>query len=265
MEFVKNICDFLTQSIKDNYMMLIQSALILVIGWWLINKICKISLAFFQKSVSDAGMSSFLYSLMKFSLRLVLIIIIMAHMGLDVTSLMAAIAASLVAIGISLKDNISNLVSGIILVINKPIHVGDYIEFDGVKGEIIKIEMLFTTLKSDEKEKMVVVPNSKLISNNIIRKSEYNVCSIKSCYTAPLNISKSKEVTLFLNKEILLNKKIDQIPEPVIKLKEENDGVLLEMEVFTKNKFRKQVEKDVDETVNKLSNKMKTYFLKTTN
>lgn len=255
MNFVQNTINYFRILFEESSSKLLQSVLILVIGWWIVNKVCKIATIFFQKGISDKGIISFLNSIIKFSLRLVLLLIVMATLGMDVTSLMAAVAASLVAIGIALKDNISNLVSGIILVVSKPIHVGDTIEFDGVKGKVLKIEMMFTTLKSDADNELVIAPNSKLVSNNIKRVSEYNMTKTEKSYTSSSNCDKIKEMKLLFQKELILNKKIMSMPAPEVKLIPEQNGFSLSIKIWTQNKYKESVWQDIDKIVKRIFSK----------
>lgn len=257
MNFVQNTINYFRLLLQESSSKLIQSALILVIGWWIVNKVCKIATIFFQKGISDKGIISFLNSIIKFSLRLVLLLIVMATLGMDVTSLMAAVAASLVAIGIALKDNISNLVSGIILVVSKPIHVGDMIEFDGVKGKVLKIEMMFTTLKSDSDNELIITPNSKLISNNIKRVSDYNMVSVEKFYESGSGCAKIKEVKLLFQKELILNKKIMSMPAPEIRFVSNQDGSTLNIKIWTQNKYKECIKSDIDKVVEKVFSKYK--------
>ena len=151
--------------LQNNLILFVKALLIFLIGWWIINKVCKLVLVFFQKATSQASFASFLNSVLKFSLRILLIVSVLGYLKFNVTSLIAAIGASFVAIGISLKDSISNIVGGIILVTNNPIHVGDYIEFENVSGKVVKIEMLFTTLKSSEENKKGPIEVASVVSD----------------------------------------------------------------------------------------------------
>ncbi len=257
MNFVESTFNYFRVLLQESSSMLIQSALILVVGWWIVNKVCKIATIFFQKGISDKGIISFLNSIIKFSLRLVLLLIVMATLGMDVTSLMAAVAASLVAIGIALKDNISNLVSGIILVISKPVRVGDMVEFDGVKGKVLKIEMMFTTLKSDTDNELIIAPNSKLVSNNIKRVSEYNMTEIAKSYKSNSGCDKIKEIKLLLQKELILSKKILSVPAPEIKLISGENGFSLHIKIWTQKRYRESIKEDIDKIVTKVFSKHK--------
>lgn len=257
MNFIESTVNYLKTLIQESSPKLIQSLLILVIGWWVVNKVCKIATIFFQKGISDKGIISFLNSLMKFSLRVVLLIIVMATLGMDVTALMAAVAASVVAIGIALKDNISNLVSGIILVMSKPIHVGDMVEFDGVKGKVLRIEMMFTTLKSDADNELIIAPNSKIVSNNIKRESDYNMVGVEASYSSDFSCGKTKEIKLLLQKELILNKRIMSIPAPEVRLISNESGLEVAIKVWTQIRFKDQVAKETQEAIKKVLDKYK--------
>lgn len=261
MEFIIETFNYWRPSLISWSLTVIQSFLILIIGWFFINKLCKIVMMFFQKAIEDAGITSFLYSLLKFSLRVILVIMVLGHMGLNVTSLFAALGASLVAIGISLKDSLSNIVSGIILVINKPIHVGDYIEFENAKGTVINIEMLFTTLQSENESTTVVIPNSLLISKNINRKSEYNIELIEVFYESDSFTDKYNEFNKYFEKEFILNNNILHIPAPEIETKSQKDNnILIRLKVWCQNKHTDKVKTAVEKTVNKLGEKYKINF-----
>lgn len=235
----------LINGLDPRVMNVIIAALIMVIGWWLINKVSKVYLIFFQKASLDAGLISFFDSIIRILLRLFLIVGLLEFLGFKTTSIIAAIGASFIAIGMSLKDSLANVVSGIILIVNKPVHVGDYIEFDGVKGTIIKIEMLFSFLQSTEEDKIVVVPNSKLISGNILRKSAYNWKEIK-VYEEILPTPKAKEFKKYLEKEIFLSKSILQLPKPEIFIESKEDKTIITLnlwyEVQNENTAQKEIE-----------------------
>ncbi|MBQ2672290.1 MAG: mechanosensitive ion channel [Clostridia bacterium] len=230
------------------------AGLILFIGWWLINRFSKVYLVFFQKASLDKGLVSFFDSVIRFLLRLLLFVGVLDFLGFKTTSIVAAIGASFIAIGISLKDSLANVVSGIILIINKPVHAGDYVEFDGIKGKIIKIEMLFSFVQPSEEDKVIVVPNSKLISSNILRKSEYNWESIKT-YEEVLPNSKVKDFKKYLEKEIFLSKNILQIPAPEITIENKEDKIGITLNLWCESQNKKEAQKEIEKIKEKFHKK----------
>lgn len=145
---------------------IISAVIIFVAGWWLTKVICKIFVKAMQKSKADLTVISFLASIINAALKLLVIICVLSTIGVDVTTLIAAIGAATVTVGLALKDSLANVASGTLIILNKKFKTGDYIESDGLQGEVVKIEMMYTTLRTyDNKE--IMIPNSKLTSNNI--------------------------------------------------------------------------------------------------
>ena len=246
--------------LQNNLILFVKALLICLIGWWIINNVCKLVLVFFQKATSQASFASFLNSVLKFSLRILLIVSVLGYLKFNVTSLIAAIGASFVAIGISLKDSISNIVGGIILVTNNPIHVGDYIEFENVSGKVVKIEMLFTTLKSSEENKMVVIPNARLVSNNITRKSQHDIKAVEfnSVVSIPNN---NVDFSKFFEKEFILNDKILQLPVPKIQIKKEDSAVNIRIKLWCQVQDEEAVKMILENSFKKLCKKYKVAAL----
>lgn len=244
--------------LKDNLFPAVQhyipGILIFLIGWWIINRISKLSVVFLNKVSTDSGVVTFLNSVLKFSLRIIIALIAISNMGFNVDSIVTALGASLVAIGISLKDSLSNIVSGIVLLVNKPIHVGDFIEFDGSSGKVMKIEMLFTTLRANENGKTVIIPNSRLISNTVVRKSEYDVVSIEKNYKIPNEFFEIKgNMKKFLEKEFILSSVILQIPKPEIIFEDESEKVLnLKIKIWFQGRHAKKAEETLEKIILKL-------------
>ncbi len=146
---------------------LVAGIVIFAAGWWLTKIICKISVRAMTRAKIDQTVVTFLNSTLNTVLKVLIILCVLSTLGFDVTTLIAAISAATVAIGLALKDSLSNVASGTLIIINKKFKVGDYIETEGLKGNVIKIDMMYTTLCTyDNKE--ILIPNSRLTSSNII-------------------------------------------------------------------------------------------------
>ncbi len=145
----------------------ITALVILIGGWWLIKLILKIMTKALERGKADQTVITFLNSLIKTSLLIVMGVCILSALGFDVSTLITALGAAAVTIGLALKDSLSNVASGTLIIINKKFKTGDFIETEGIIGEVIKIEMMYTTLRTyDYKE--VMIPNSRLTTNNVI-------------------------------------------------------------------------------------------------
>jgi len=255
IELETKITNFLSFDIKNYALGILKGIIVLLVGWWIIKRASRIALMFFHKTHIDVGMASFLESILKFSLRIILVAVVMGCIGLDVTSILTAIGASFIAVGISLKDSLSNFISGIVLVVTKPIHVGDFIEFEGSSGTVIKIEMLFTTLQTQEEDRTVIIPNARLVSNVIVRKSRYNLLNIEYNFEISGEIF-TFEFEKFLDREFLLDRCILQVPAPKIEFKQMGkDKCSLKILIWCQSQHMRQVKEDIDKILCKFSSK----------
>jgi small conductance mechanosensitive channel len=152
----------------------------------LINKFAKIFSIFLCKSSVEAGIASFLSSAVKAASRVLLVVFVLSALRINVFSIMAAISASLVALGFALKDNISNFAAGVLIILNKPIRVGDKVKIGAAEGEVVKIDTNFTVLYG--KNKSFVIPNSKIISEIIEKESKFDIVSLNLKYKTEFEI-----------------------------------------------------------------------------
>ena len=91
-------------------------------------------------------------------------------LGVNVTSLMAIVAAAGLAIGLALKDSLSNLAAGVMIIIFRPFKAGDFITAGGVSGVVDEID-LFATLMHTGDNQRIIVPNSAIMGGTITNTS----------------------------------------------------------------------------------------------
>ena len=145
---------------------IITALLILIIGFWLTKLIGKLMLRAMKKSKADPTVSTFLHSIVGVTLKVIIVICALSTLGVDMTTIITTVGAATVTIGLALKDSLSNVASGTLIILNKKFKIGDYLETEGLKGKVVKIDMMYTTLCTyDNKE--ILIPNSRLTSNNI--------------------------------------------------------------------------------------------------
>lgn len=130
---------------------------------WRLGKALKISTSK-DKSLKTAR--SFLISILKAFLMIILVVCVLAILGFDLSGLSTIISSAVVAIGLSLQSIISNFASGIIIVSNGRHLVGDFIEVNGTSGTVKEIGILSTELVTADNV-IVYVPNSTITSSNV--------------------------------------------------------------------------------------------------
>ena len=150
---------------------LIIAAIVYVIGRWVISFLRKlIKKILFRKQV-DGAVASFANSTFNILLKVMLLIVIVDILGIKLTSIAAILAAAGLAVGISMRDNLSNFAGGVMLLLNKPFKLGDYIIAQGLEGAVTGIGILYTVLLTSD-GRTVYLPNGPLSTGNIINNSE---------------------------------------------------------------------------------------------
>ena len=90
----------------------------------------------------------------------------LSQLGIDTTSLAAIVAAAGLAIGLALQSSLSNLASGVMIILFRPFKSGDYIEAGGAAGSVEEISIFTTKMKSPD-NKEIIVPNGAIIAGTI--------------------------------------------------------------------------------------------------
>ena len=155
----------------DNWLNVVYFFVALFIGIVLVKIILRITRSVLARSKMEKITQSFLLSLLKFVLYLLLILILAQIIGIPITGLVALISAAGLAVSLALQDSLSNLANGIIIISSKPFHEGDYVQINGVEGTVKNIRMLTTALVTPD-NKLIVLPNSNIVTNEIVN---YNV------------------------------------------------------------------------------------------
>lgn len=200
------------------------SVLLFGLGWWLSNVVTRLMRRAVTRAKGDAGVTTFLSSLLNILLKVIISIMAIAQLGVDVTSLIAAIGTAGLAVGLAMKDNMSNVASGAQIVLTGPFHVGDYLSVpaESVEGTVERIEMMYTTLRTfDNKE--VVLPNMKLTSSTIVNYTAMKTRRLDLTYSVSYStdLDQAKALLTRLCKE---EEKIEKDPVPLIAVGEYGDS-----------------------------------------
>lgn len=147
--------------------------LLLLLGMWLIKRVVRLMERLLKRKNMDEAATHFIGQIAHTILMVLLLITVMGQLGVDTTSLIAVLGAAGLAVGLALKGSLENLAAGILLVSQQPFKKGDFIDGAGVSGSVDKITMLNTRLKTVD-NKMVVVPNSSLINDNLTNFSAHD-------------------------------------------------------------------------------------------
>lgn len=145
----------------------LKMALILIIGHILIVYLIKIVSRSLNKSKLDPSLIGFTRKTLNIVLHLIVIISALTAIGVSTTGLIAAFSAVAVGVSVALKDSLSNVAGGILLLLSPRFSTGDYIEAGGDEGTVVSVDLLHTTILTFDR-KQVSIPNGVLINSHII-------------------------------------------------------------------------------------------------
>ncbi|MGV1791194.1 mechanosensitive ion channel [Rhizobium lusitanum] len=147
-------------------------AIILLIGGWLLAGIISRSAYRVISRIRgiDETLASFFQNVLHYSLLILVFITVLGQFGVQTASIIAALGAAGLAIGLALQGTLQNIAAGIMLLILRPFRVGEYIETANVKGYIKEIGLFATEMKTAD-GLYLMAPNSTLWNTPIINYS----------------------------------------------------------------------------------------------
>ncbi len=140
---------------------------IALVGAWLSGKLATLVAKALELRGVNKLLSGFLRSALYYTLLAVVGVAAAGHVGIDTTSLLALLGSLGLALGLAVKDNLSNFSSGVMLVLYRPFIMGDYVTVAGVSGTVEKITLSTTLLRTPDNQR-VIVPNSKIMGDVIV-------------------------------------------------------------------------------------------------
>lgn len=195
-----------------------------IIGSWIINKLVSVMKKLLLKRNYDPSLQTFLVSLVKVVLTILLLISIAGKLGADTTAFSALIVGAGVAIGSALNGTLGNFAGGVMMLIFKPFKVGDMIEAQGVTGVVTEQGVFSTTVLTPE-NKTVYVPNGALSTNTIANYTTHGSLRVDlTMAIAPtVDIEKAKNVAM---QTLLKHPKVLQSPAPEVNAIKVGDGMV---------------------------------------
>jgi len=200
----------------------IGAILIWIIGSWVIKVLLKTLTKVMNKGGYDESLKKFLANLISWILKIVLIIVVLGTMGVETTSFAAIIAAAGLAIGLALQGSLANFAGGVLIMIFKPIKIGDLIEAQGEIGVVKEIE-IFTTKLIGLSNKEIIIPNGSLSNGNIVNYTTQGTRRVDLVFgvSYDADIKQTKDV---FSKVLAAHPLILKDPAPTIALSELADS-----------------------------------------
>lgn len=135
---------------------------IFIVGKFVARKVVDLIIKVVSKNEKiDETLINFFDDLIYYILMVIVILASLEQVGVNTTSFLAILGAAGLAIGLALKDSLSNFASGVMLVFFKPFKIGDIVNAAGVTGKITEIHLFNTEFTTPDNQK-VLVPNSAI-------------------------------------------------------------------------------------------------------
>ena len=146
---------------------IVASLIILVIGYILAGFVRGLIRRLFAKRNIDSTIGGFVGNIVHAAIMAFVVITALGQLGVDTKSFAAIIAAAGLAIGLALQGGLSNFAAGFLIIVFRPFKAGDVINGAGIEGTVEEVEVFSTTLNTADNKK-IIVPNSSLMSGNVI-------------------------------------------------------------------------------------------------
>lgn len=142
------------------------AVLIFFVGKWIAHRVADLSRAMMRRAKIDETLVGFAEHVIYAALLIFVVIAALSQLGIETTSLAAALAAAGLAVGLALQGSLSNLAAGVMIILFRPFRVGDYVEAGGTAGTVEDISIFTTSFKTPD-NKHVIVPNNEITAKII--------------------------------------------------------------------------------------------------
>ena len=187
---------------------LLRVGLILLIGHFITVYAVRMLRKMFTKGKMDVSLSNFLTKAVNITLHVLVVLVALNSIGISTTGILAALSAAAVAVAVALKDSLSNVAGGILLLVSPRFVSGDYISAGGDEGTVERVDLLHTTVRTID-NKVVSIPNGVLINSHITNYTKESKRRVDITFSVPyeadIEMVKSLIMNVIKNHPLVLN------------------------------------------------------------
>ena len=202
---------------------LIGAVLVYLIGSLIIKWICGLLKKALEIRKFDPSLQSFLYSLVKVLLSILLILTIFGMLGVNLTSFAAILAGLAVGVGAALNGTLGNFAGGVMMLIFKPFKLGDLIEAQGHVGNVIE-QGIFNTFLLTPENKTVILANGALSTGTIVNYTTHGNLRVDLIMAVDPSVSIEKARAV-ATEAMLSHPKVLRTPAPEVNVLKVADGM----------------------------------------
>jgi small conductance mechanosensitive channel len=194
-----------------------------LIGSYLIKWACKLLDKTLKAKQIDASLQSFLYSMIKTLLTILLLLTVFGMLGVNLTSFAAILAGLAVGVGAALNGTLGNFAGGVMMLLFKPFKLGDLIEAQCQVGNVLEQGIFNTTLLSPE-NKTIILANGALSTGTIINYTSHGNLRVDTVIAIDpaMSIEKARKVAI---EALLKVPNVLSSPAPEVNVLKVGDGM----------------------------------------
>ncbi|MCD7709109.1 MAG: mechanosensitive ion channel [Clostridiales bacterium] len=186
------------------------AVIVLIVGTRIIKALVKFIGRSMEKGHTEAGLASFLCSLIKYALYFLLIMVILSAFGVTTSSVVAVLGSAGLTLGLALQGSLSNFAGGVLILLLKPFVVGDYIldNDSSSEGTVTEISIFYTKLVTPD-NKVIAIPNGSLSNTCIVNYSRMEKrridITVNVSYESNLSVAREALRSMILSDEDVLS------------------------------------------------------------
>jgi len=235
---LKKLSDFLNYTFKfsEEIQISIKAIIVVIVILFLTSIVLKLARKVITRKLPKEDEAKFisLFSYGKWIVYVVIVLMTFHNIGIPVTPIFAASAALLVGVGLALETFFQDIISGVFILMDQSVHVGDIIELDGKVGRVEEIK-LRTTRAVTIDNKVLIIPNHLYLTNSLYN---WTANGTETRESVEVGVAYGSDVQLV--KKLLLeaasaHPKVLELPEPSVQFTDFGDSSLNFKVVFTLN------------------------------
>ena len=208
---------------------------LLAVGWWLASRVERaVARILAAQSRIDVTLSAVIVSVVRYSILIVVLVAVLGQLGIQTTSILAALGAAGLAIGLAIQGTLSNIAAGMMLLWLRPFRIGDSIDTGTVAGTVKEVGLFATEMHSSDGI-YLFVPNSELWNKRIINYSRLptRLIDLKFRVACDDNLANGQQALQALASS---DRRLAADPAPAVFVDELGDSaVVLRMQVWAAN------------------------------
>ncbi len=165
---------------------IIAAALLLVVCMFCIKLLMKAVTKMLERSRLEKSIHSIVRSFVKIVLIFMTIMIVAGSLGIDTSSLLAILSVAGLAVSLAIQDSLSNLASGVSILLTKPFKVGDYVTAGGFSGTVKEVGITRTRLATLDNQ-IILIPNSAITAAAVTNFSTEETRRLDLVFSASYN------------------------------------------------------------------------------